>query len=311
VAAAGCRATVVAAAAAADAPPPYDGPTPRDREVFAALLAAGPALQARCCALASAALPPERKSAPASQASLAAAAAAGEVREGVLEAALQELQGAHAQRTPRCNACSAARWRGALAAARRRSASADDVARLEAVARAVGMAIERARLPPAALLLNDLLQMQARRTTAHKRETRHTQLRCWRGRAQAEGADAAAVARALAGAFAGGVPAARFAASARMMVVALDAEERCAAWRPSAAWHAAWRFVWRCALLHTPGGSWAPWRRRWTRAALRATQRLSQRSADGTAARASRRWRTWLTPWLLRRSDAHARCWRR
>ncbi len=109
MAAAGCRATVVAAAAAADAPPPYDGPTPRDREVFAALLAAGPALQARCCALASAALPPERKSAPASQASLAAAAAAGEVREGVLEAALQELQGAHAQRTPRCNACSAAR----------------------------------------------------------------------------------------------------------------------------------------------------------------------------------------------------------
>jgi hypothetical protein len=35
------------------------------------------------------------------------------------------------------------------------------------------------------------------------------------------------VARRLAGAFASGLPAAKFAASARMMVAALDAEERC------------------------------------------------------------------------------------
>ena len=44
---------------------------------------------------------------------------------------------------------------------------------------------------------------------------------------QASGADAPAVARRLAGAFASGLPASKFAASAHMMVTALDAEERC------------------------------------------------------------------------------------
>jgi hypothetical protein len=50
-----------------------------------------------------------------------------------------------------------------LAGARRGGAAAEEVARLEALARALGMAIERSRLPPAALLLNELLQMQARK----------------------------------------------------------------------------------------------------------------------------------------------------
>lgn len=56
---------------------------------------------------------------------------------------------------------------------------------------------------------------------------------------QASGADAAAVARLMAGAFASGLPAAKFAASARMMVTALDAEERCV----------------RASRRHNPGGA--------------------------------------------------------
>jgi hypothetical protein len=85
--------------------------------------------------------------------------AGGEVREGVLEASLQELPGA--RRTPP-SAGTAPHSRPDVAGARRRSAAPDELLRLEALARAIGMAIERARLPPAALLLNELLQMQAR-----------------------------------------------------------------------------------------------------------------------------------------------------
>ena len=124
----------------------------------------------------------------------------------MLEAALQALQSACEQ----CDARSCPTpfaltltWR-APGARRDASAPPADVARLESVARAVGMAIERMRLPPAALLLDDLLRMQV------------------------GGADAKDVARRMAGAFAGGLQPAAFAASARLMVTALDAEERCA-----------------------------------------------------------------------------------
>ena len=100
------------------------------------------------------------------QEQLTASVAAGEVREGVLEAALQELQGA--RRTPLLQTQQRSHAIPVVTGARRRSAPPDEVLRLEALARAIGMAIERARLPPAALLLNELLQMQARlRAASH------------------------------------------------------------------------------------------------------------------------------------------------
>ena len=93
------------------------------------------------------------------------------------------------------------------------------------------MAIERARLPPAALLLNELLQMQARLRAARPRRTLASEYSRCTASTQAAGAEAAAIARRLAGALASGLPAATFISAARVMVAALDAEERCVASR--------------------------------------------------------------------------------
>jgi len=117
---------------------------------------------------------------PELQPALSAVAAAGELSTGLLEAVLQLLQAARQTQL--------------------------DCTQLAAVARSIGVAIElqalRARLPPAVVLLDDVLNLQA------------------------SGAELGAISRALAGAFASGLPAAEFASTARRMVTSLDAEEK-------------------------------------------------------------------------------------